>query len=79
MKRKYFTPLVLFLLPTVIISVLVWPPAAMKFSLIGSFGVMIISMIMTYVVGIQMVIKDVKNKTQELKKKMTKDIPVKIC
>ena len=68
MKRKYFAPLVLFLLPTVIISVLVWPPAAMKFTLIGSFGVMIISMIMTYVVGIQMVIKDGKNQDRRIEK-----------
>lgn len=58
MKRKYFTPLVFFVVPTVICSAIMWPPAAMKLSLIGGFSIMILSMIMTYVFGLWMVIKD---------------------
>jgi hypothetical protein len=58
MKRKYFTPLIFFVVPTVICSVLMWPRAAMKVSLIGGFSIMILSMIMTYVFGLRMVLKD---------------------
>ena len=58
MKKKYFTPLVFFVVPTVICSAIMWPPAAMKLSLIGGFSIMILSMIMTYVFGLQMVLKD---------------------
>ncbi|MCX6054769.1 MAG: hypothetical protein NTZ74_07640 [Chloroflexi bacterium] len=58
MKKKYFTPLVFFVVPTVICSALMWPPAAMKVTLIGGFSIMILSMIMTYVFGLRMVLKD---------------------
>jgi len=58
MKMKYFAPLVFFVVPTVICSVLMWPPAAMKVTLIGGFSIMILSMIMTYIFGLRMVLKD---------------------
>lgn len=58
MKIKYFTPLVFFVVPTIICSVIMWPRAAMTVSLIGGFSIMILSMIMTYISGLRMVIKD---------------------
>jgi hypothetical protein len=60
MKLKYFAPLVFFVVPTVIGSVLMWPRAAMKVSLIVGFSIMILSMIMTYVFGLRIVLKDQK-------------------
>jgi len=60
MKIKYFFPLVLFIVPTVIASAVIWPPAAMQTKLIGGFAIMIISMIMTYFYGIRAVLKDTR-------------------
>jgi hypothetical protein len=64
MKTKYFTPLVFFIIPTAIASTLMWPPAAMKFELVGGFVVMIFSMIMTYCMGIRIVLND-KNRANQ--------------
>jgi hypothetical protein len=58
MRLKYFTPLLLFIVPTMIISALMWPPAAMQAKLIGGFAVMILSMAMTYFYGIRAVLND---------------------
>lgn len=58
MKIKYFIPLFLFIVPTVIASAVMWPPAAMQVTLIGWFMVMILSMVMTYFYGIQAVLND---------------------
>lgn len=58
MKKKYFTPLVFFVIPTVICSALMWPPEAMKVNLIGGFALMILSAIMTYIFGLRLVLKD---------------------
>jgi hypothetical protein len=58
MKRKYFMPLIFFMVPTVIASALMWPPAAMHFWLIGGFVIMLFSMVMTYIMGIRIVLKD---------------------
>ena len=58
MKIKYFIPLLLFIIPTVIISAIMWPPAAMQAKLIGGFAVMILSMAMTYFFGIRAVLID---------------------
>jgi hypothetical protein len=58
MKIKYFIPLVLFIVPTVIISAIMWPSAAMQVELIGGFLIMILSMVMTYFYGIRAVLKD---------------------
>ena len=58
MKIKYFIPLVLFIVPTVIISAIMWPPAAMQVKLIGGFLIMILSMVMTYFYGIRAVLND---------------------
>lgn len=65
MKKKYFTPLVFFVVPTVICSVIMWPPAAMKTGLIAGFSVMILSMAATYVFGLKMVIKDLNSHDQK--------------
>lgn len=69
MKKKYFTPLVFFVIPTIICSALMWPPAAMKVSLIGGFAMMILSMIMTYIFGIRMVLHDKENGLDQKAKK----------
>ena len=58
MKIKYLTPLVMFLIPTIIASAVMWPPAAMRIELIGGFTIMIFSMSMTYICGIRVVLKD---------------------
>jgi hypothetical protein len=64
MKIKYLTPLVFFIIPTAIASVLMWPPAAMKVELIGGFVIMFISMITTYIFGIRIVLKDKNQSTR---------------
>jgi hypothetical protein len=58
MKAKYFTPLALVVIPSVIASVIMWPAAAMQAKLIGGFAIMVISMILSYISGIQLVLKD---------------------
>lgn len=68
MKKKYFTPLLFFIVPTVICSAIMWPAAAMKFSLIGGFAVMIISMVVTYITGINLVLKDKNQPNQQVEK-----------
>lgn len=68
MKKKYFTPLLFFVVPTVICSVIMWPAAAMKFSLIGGFAIMIISMVVTYITGINLVLKDKNQSNQQVEK-----------
>lgn len=60
MKIKYFIPLILFIVPTVIVSPILWPPEAVHVVPIGGFVVMIISMVMTYIYGIQSVLKDTR-------------------
>jgi hypothetical protein len=67
-KIKYFIPLVLFIVPTIIGSIVLWPPEAIQASLIGGFTVMLLSMIMTYVYGIQSVLKDIHQKNLDVKK-----------
>jgi hypothetical protein len=71
MKTKYFTPLLFFIIPTAIISPLMWPTEAMKFYLVGGFVVMILSMIVTYFMGIRVVLRDKTN----LRTKQVDDIP----
>jgi hypothetical protein len=58
MKRKYFMPLIFFMVPTVIASALMWPPAAMNVWLIGGFVTMLFSIVMTYIFGIRIVLQD---------------------
>jgi hypothetical protein len=58
MKIKYFLPLVLFIVPTALVSAAMWPPAAMQAKFIGGFVFMILSMIMTYFSGIRAVLND---------------------
>jgi hypothetical protein len=68
MKIKYFAPLLFFIVPTVIASALMWPPAAVKFSLIGGFSVMLISMVVTYTTGLRLVLKDKYRSDQQVEK-----------
>lgn len=72
MKKKYFIPLLFFVIPTVICSAIMWPPAAMKASLIGGFSLMIFSMIMTYFMGIRLVINDQIQQQPDKKEKNEK-------
>jgi hypothetical protein len=60
MKIKYFTPLIMFIVPTVVASAMMWPPAAMQVKLIGGFVIMVFSMVITYFYGIRAVLKDTK-------------------
>lgn len=60
LKRKYFIPLVILLIPTFIITAIIWtfePPGI--YTLIG-YIILIISIIGTYYRGIKTVIKDLK-------------------
>jgi len=68
MKIKYFAPLILFMIPTIIVSALMWPPAALQPGPVGGFIVMLISVIMTYIYGLQSVLKDTRQASFEAKK-----------
>jgi hypothetical protein len=58
MKPAHFAPLLFFLAPTVVVSALVWPAAAMQPHLVGGFALMLLGMVLAYVRGIQAVLND---------------------
>ena len=68
MKIKYFIPLVLFIIPTLIASAVMWPPAAMQVRLIGGFILMLLSMIGTYFSGIRAVLNDIHSPGLDVEK-----------
>jgi len=68
MKIKYFAPLIMFMIPTVIVSALMWPPEAAQPGPIGGFIVMLISVVMTYIYGLQGVLNDTRQAGLEAKK-----------
>ena len=58
LKRKYFMPLVIFIIPTLIITAIIWsfePPGIL--TIIG-YIILIIAIVGTYYRGIKVVIKD---------------------
>ncbi|MFX1393290.1 MAG: hypothetical protein ACFFAH_06910 [Promethearchaeota archaeon] len=58
LKRKYFIPLVIFIIPTLIITAIIWnfePPGIL--TIIG-YIILIIAIIGTYYQGIKAVMKD---------------------
>jgi hypothetical protein len=58
MKFKYLIPLIVFQIPTIICSALMWPPEAAQPHLIGGYAVMLVSVTFTYVKGIRIVMHD---------------------
>jgi hypothetical protein len=68
MKIKYFIPLVLFIVPTIIASAVMWPLAAMQIKLIDWFAVMLLSMVTTYFSGIRAVLNDAPQPSLEVEK-----------
>ncbi len=58
MKPKHFLPLILFLVPTVVGSICLWPKAAREPVAIGGFALMLLSMIITYVLGLRLALHD---------------------
>ncbi len=60
MKIKYFFPLVIFLVPTLIGAFLIWPEGARQALPIIGFLVMLISSVGTYFTGIKLVLEDAR-------------------
>ena len=58
MKTRYFHPLILFLVPTIIGSACLWPPSAVEPVAISGFVFMLFSMVLTYISGIRLVLRD---------------------
>lgn len=58
LKFKYFVPLLTFLIPTLIITPIVWIFEAPGFLTIIGFTILIISVVVTYYMGIKGVIED---------------------
>lgn len=58
MKRKYFIPLLCFLIPTIIGSIVLWPESITGIFFVGGYVVMLISVVIIYVAGIRMVLRD---------------------
>jgi len=60
MKLKYFFPLIMFMIPTVIFSILMWPPEALQPIPVGGFVMMLVSVVLTYISGLQSILKDAR-------------------
>ena len=58
LKFKYFVPLLTFLIPTIIITPIIWIFETPGFITIIGFTALIISVVVTYYMGIRAVIKD---------------------
>lgn len=58
MKGKYFVPLLCFLVPTIIGSIVLWPESITGVFFVGGYIVMLISVVIIYVAGIRMVLRD---------------------
>lgn len=58
MSIKYFVPLLLFVVPTVVGSAFLWPPEAMNVKTIGGFTCVLISAILTYMSGILLELRE---------------------
>lgn len=61
LKFKYFVPLLTFLIPTLIITPIVWIFEAPGILTILGFTILIISVVVTYYMGIKGVIEDSSN------------------
>jgi len=68
MKTKYFVPLILFIIPTAIFSIILWPPEAAQPGPIGGFTIMLVSVVMTYISGLRSVLNDTRQAGLDAKK-----------
>ncbi|NWF91167.1 MAG: hypothetical protein HXY50_17105 [Ignavibacteriaceae bacterium] len=57
-RLRHLLPLFGSILPTIIGSIIMWPPEAMKKHLIGSFILMLVSVVGTYLFGIYLALED---------------------
>jgi len=62
LKFKYFVPLITLIVPTLIITAILFTIDPPSFLTIGGFVILIISTCGTYFMGIKAVLKDLENK-----------------